>query len=140
MKNLKTHIVIIVLFTILLPLHSCKKVDESLKSKNKIEDIATNKSNQRLGNNIDSSEYYIYLDCPTRDAINYIKSGGTLPPTSALKIGENPKPILPQTSTTAIAPTYPNYHCCNGICLTIPEDPYSYYAPFRDIWVIIYNS
>jgi len=38
------------------------------------------------------------------------------------------------TASQIGTPTYPNYHCCNGICLTIPEDPYSFYAPFTDTW------
>ncbi|MFN8296170.1 MAG: alpha/beta hydrolase [Chitinophagales bacterium] len=74
------------------------------------------------------------IDNPTRDVRNSLKNGGTLPATKAIKIGDNPKPQLPAVGTQVVTPTYPNYHCCNDICLTIPEDPYSFYAPFTDYW------
>lgn len=75
------------------------------------------------------------MDKPTRDAIQFKKSGGILPATKTIRIGDRqPTKDELQQMALVVNPTYPNYHCCNNICLTIPEDPYGIYAPFTDIW------
>jgi acetyl esterase/lipase len=112
-------------------LYSCNKVENSVETQN---GLKSTKSNARVTNGFDTLDYLMNIDNPTRDVRNSLKNGGTLPATKAIKIGDNPKPQLPAVGTQAVTPTYPNYHCCNDICLTIPEDPYSFYAPFNDYW------
>jgi len=112
-------------------LYSCNKAENSVETQN---GLKSTKSNARVANGFDTLDYLMNIDNPTRDVRNSLKNGGTLPATKAIKIGDNPKPQLPAVGTQAVTPTYPNYHCCNDICLTIPEDPYSFYAPFTDYW------
>lgn len=131
-----------ILFIILIPFsfNTCTKSIENQVNNTISNSSNTKNSNARNsnGDTISSEQTSINLsniDNPIRDIEAYIKNGGRLPPTKALKIGVNPNPKIPSTvETQAVTPTYPNYHCCNGICLTIPEDPYSFYAPFTDTW------
>lgn len=117
---------------IILNINACvKDVEQVLSNENN-----GNKNARIRSNEFDSLAYYSNLNNPLRDIISYIKTGNNLPSTRAIKIGERTpsKQEMQQIAAAINPPVYPNYHCCNNICLTIPEDPYGFYAPFTDIW------
>lgn len=126
---------IILYFLLIFSINSCKKnVEEELNQLDSANNIHT--KNSRVGGGLDSAEYYLNMDKPTRDAILFKKSGGILPSTKVIRTGDR-KPTAEeqaQIAALAVTPTYPDYHCCNNICLTIPVDPYGFYLPFTDIW------
>lgn len=117
---------------ILLVVCSCNKVDNStIQGK----DNKNVKSSHRTGKGIDTLDVIMNADNPTREVRDFMKNGNILPSTIPVKIG-NRQPTKDEFQQMAAIgnPTYPNYHCCNNICLTIPEDPYGLYAPFNDLW------
>lgn len=116
------------ILTLVLLLFSCTKV-ETISQKE-------NFSNSRIQAISDSSAYFLNLDKPTRDAILLKKEGKILSPTKAIRVGDRKLTLEEQIQikSMTVTPTFPNYHCCNNICLTIPEDPYGLYLPFTDIW------
>jgi acetyl esterase/lipase len=121
MKKQKIVVIMLVLLFI-----SCHKVEDELQSS--MNNGNSGKSNTRVGKT-DSTDYYMNMDLPTRDIFQYVKNGGTLPSTKLVVTGKSTV-VSTQLATTP----YPDYHCCNNICLTIPVDPYTFYAPFTDTW------
>lgn len=62
------------------------------------------------------------MDNPTRE-VQEILLGMviTYQQTRSIKIGDRePTKAEEQQMALVVNPTYPNYHCCNDICLTIP--------------------
>ena len=120
-----------------MPFFSCNKVEDSLQTEI-VKNKTSKNSTARKTGSTDSTEYYLDLlnsENPNRDIIKFIKNGGYLPSSKAIRTGDRIPTVEEQSQIAAIGnPTYPNYHCCNNICLTIPEDPYGFYLPFTDVW------
>lgn len=124
-------ILIIALFTII----SCSKLENSIQQPDNNLNKDKASSSREKGSNTDSITYFLNMDKPTRDAILFKNSGGIMPATKVFRTGDRkPTPEEELEIASLVNPTYPNYHCCNNICLTIPEDPYGFYSPFTDEW------
>lgn len=84
MKNSKFKIQNLLFVVILVQfLFACNKAETSLLESNQ----ANGKNNARMAGNekSDSLDYYLNLDLPTRDVIEYVKKGGRLPDTKFLR-------------------------------------------------------
>ena len=129
-KNQKIAILLIIIN--MFAIFSCSKIENTninnVKQKNA-------PSSSRINRGIDTFDFLMNVDNPTREVRDFIRNGNYLPATRSIKIGDRePTKAEEQQMALVVNPTYPNYHCCNDICLTIPEDPYGFYQPFTDIW------
>ena len=117
----------------MLSFFSCSKIEQNGKPTEYSKKITA--SSSRTGEPFDTLDFLMNGDNPTRAVRESLKHGGTLPATKSVKIADRTPTKDELQQMAAIGnPTYPNYHCCNDICLTIPEDPYGFYAPFLDKW------